>query len=175
MRSPFRRAHTCLVLMLTIFHLPLCAAAWADSAPPESATLAANQEGTEAIPAEILAAPAIEALDRLIFRYENVHFNMNSSVLLPGGKRALNRKIAWLTAHPDATVIVEGHCDARGSEAYNVALGERRAQAVRTYLIEQGIAPNRIQVISWGKARPEVAGSGENVWSRNRRAEFLPR
>ena len=79
------------------------------------------------------------------------------------------------TAHPDATVIVEGHCDARGSEAYNVALGERRAQAVRTYLIEQGIAPNRIQVISWGKARPEVAGSGEDAWSHNRRAEFLPR
>ena len=72
-------------------------------------------------------------------------------------------------------MIVEGHCDERGSTAYNMDLGNRRAEAVRVYLIEQGIAPHRIQIVSWGKERPDAAGSGERAWSLNRRAEFLLR
>ena len=175
MRSPIRIVPVLLLLMLSPLSLFPCAAALAGSTPPETATLAAHPADTEAIPAEILTASAIDTLDRLIFRYENVHFNLDSSVLLPGGKRALNRKAAWLAAHPATTVIVEGHCDERGSAAYNVTLGERRAQAVRAYLIEQGIAPQRIQVVSWGKERPDAEGSGERAWSMNRRAEFIPR
>jgi peptidoglycan-associated lipoprotein len=174
MKNAFRQAPAFLLLTLTLC-LALDTPGWAGSAPPGSATLAAAPTGTEAIPAERLTGSAVEALERLIFRFENVHFNLDSSVLLPAGKRALNRKIAWLAAHPRATVIVEGHCDARGSSAYNLRLGTRRAETVRAYLVEQGIAPRRIQVVSWGKERPEASGSGESAWSRNRRAEFLPR
>jgi len=174
MTSFFRPAPMLLLLTL-IGCLAPCAAAWAGSAPPGSATLAAAPTGTEAIPAEHLTGSAVEALEMLLFRFENVHFNLDSSVLLPAGKRALNRKVAWLASHPEATVIVEGHCDARGSSAYNLRLGRRRAETVRAYLVEQGIAPRRIQVVSWGKERPEASGSGESAWSRNRRADFLPR
>jgi len=172
MRSIFRPGPVFLLLILTMGLAP-GTVTWAGSTPP--ASLAANQADTEAVPAERLTGSAIDALERLIFRYENVHFNLDSSVLLPGGKRALDRKVAWLASHPGATVIVEGHCDARGSTEYNMALGKHRAEAVRVYLIEQGIAPQRIQVVSWGKERPDAAGSGERAWSQNRRAEFLPR
>jgi len=174
MKSPFRPAPAFLLLTL-ILCLALCTATWAGSTPPGSATLAAAPKGTEAIPAQRLTGSAVEALERLIFRYENVHFSLDSSVLLPAGKRALNRKIVWLASHPQATVIVEGHCDARGSSEYNMRLGRRRAETVHAYLVEQGIAPRRIQMVSWGKERPEAVGRGESAWSRNRRAEFLPR
>lgn len=174
MRSRFRPAPVFLLLILTM-GLPLCSETWADNTPPAPAALAVNQPDTEAVPAERLTDSAIDALERLIFRYENVHFNLDSSVLLPGGKRALNRKAAWLASHPQATVIVEGHCDERGSTDYNMTLGKNRAEAVRVYLIEQGIAPHRIQIVSWGKERPDAEGSGERAWSMNRRAEFIPR
>ena len=174
MKTSLRPAPVFLLLTLVLC-LALCISAWAGSAPPESATLAAAQAGQEPIPAEHRTASAVATLERLIFRYENVHFNVDSSVLLPGGKRALNRKVAWLASHPGTTVIVEGHCDARGGSAYNMRLGQRRAEAVRAYLVEQGIASQRIQVVSWGKERPDAAGIGESAWSRNRRAEFLPR
>lgn len=130
--------------------------------------------GTEAIPAEILSDTAIDTLDRLVFRYETVHFNLDSSVLLERDKRALDRKVRWLRAHPEAAVLVEGHCDAHGTSEYNMSLGERRAAAARDYLVEQGIAPDRIQLVSWGKERPYVTGSGEPACTRNRRAEFIP-
>ena len=174
MRNLLRPAPVFLLLILSMGLAP-CTVTWAGSRPPAPASLAADQAGSETVPAERLSGSAIDAPDRLIFRYENVHFNLDSSVLLPGGKRALNRKVAWLASHPQATVIVEGHCDARGSTAYNMDLGNRRAEAVRVYLIEQGIAPHRVQTVSWGKERPEAAGSGEGAWSLNRRAEFLPR
>lgn len=169
MKRSFKFALT-LVLPLLIFCLCAPAAALADNTPPESATLAATQP----VPDAILSGPAVDALERLVFRYENVHFNLNSSVLLPAGKRALDRKIDWLAAHPETTVIVEGHCDPRGSSEYNMALGTRRAEAARAYLTEQGVAPERIQVVSWGEERPDYPGTGEHVWALNRRAEVVP-
>ena len=95
-------------------------------------------------------------------------------MLLERDKRALDRKVRWLRAHPEATVLVEGHCDAHGTSEYNMSLGERRAAAARDYLVEQGIAPDRIQLVSWGKERPYVTVSGEPACTRNRRAEFIP-
>ena len=174
MRRPYLPA---LVFLLLVSSLSLFRpeTIWAGSTPPGSSPTAGRLSGTEAIPPEILASTAIDTLERMIFRYETVHFNVDSSVLLPAGQRALDRKVAWLMAHPGATVIVEGHCDERGTPAYNMALGQRRAAAVRAYLIARGIDSHRIQVVSWGKTRPYLPGNGENAWSRNRRAEFLPR
>jgi peptidoglycan-associated lipoprotein len=164
-----------LLFPVLILFLLTPAVASAGSVPPGSAPQVAEEAGTEAVPAAILADTAVDTLNRLIFRYEAVHFNLDSSVLLPAGQRALNRKVRWLQAHPEATVIVEGHCDDRGPSEYNMALGARRAEAARAYLIQQGIAPTRIQIVSWGKERPDAAGQDERAWSRNRRAEFLPR
>jgi peptidoglycan-associated lipoprotein len=134
-----------------------------------------DQSVTEVIPEDVFIDTGFHFLNRLVFRYEMVHFNVDSSVLLPAGQRALYRKVRWLQEHPDTTVVVEGHCDARGTSEYNMELGARRAASVRAFLIEQGIAPHRVQVVSWGKERPYVSGNGEQVWFHNRRAEFLPR
>jgi outer membrane protein OmpA-like peptidoglycan-associated protein len=167
-------ASALLLLVLTL-GLTAPAPASAGSAPPSLTALIDDAPYTEAIPEDIFADPGFSYLNRFVFRYEMVHFNVDSSVLLPGGKRALHRKIRWLQEHPEATVVVEGHCDARGTAAYNKQLGARRAEATRAFLIEQGIAPRRIQVVSLGKERPDVPGSGARIWFYNRRAEFLPR
>jgi peptidoglycan-associated lipoprotein len=82
----------------------------------------------------------------------------------------LRQQAAWLERNPTADVVVEGHADERGTREYNLALGARRAEAVRSYLIGLGIDPARIDTISYGEERPAVAGSNEEAWARNRRA-----
>ena len=166
----------CSLLPLVLaFCLSVPAPITAGAAPPNLTTMIDDQSASEAIPEDVFIDTGFHFLNRLVFRYEMVHFNVDSSVLLPAGQRALYRKVRWLQEHPDTAVMVEGHCDARGTSEYNMELGARRAEAVRAFLIGQGIAPHRVQVVSWGKERPDVSGSGEQVWFHNRRAEFLPR
>lgn len=173
MKRTFSLAFTLLLLALSLC-LSTSGPASAGSAPPTLTAMIKDKPDTEVIPEEFFTDPDFSYLNRFIFRYEMVHFNVDSSLLLPGGKRALLRKVHWLQEHPDAAVVVEGHCDARGTSAYNIKLGAHRAEAARTFLIEQGIAPHRIQVVSLGKARPDVPGWGASIWFYNRRAEFLP-
>ena len=82
----------------------------------------------------------------------------------------LNTQVKWLKDHKKVNVIVQGYCDERGTREYNLALGERRANAVKQYLVSQGIAADRISVISYGKERPAVLGNNEAAWAQNRRA-----
>ena len=82
----------------------------------------------------------------------------------------LNEQITWLQNNPSAMIVVEGHCDERGTREYNLALGEKRANAVKDYMIAQGIDAARIRTISYGKERPDVFGSTEDAWAKNRRA-----
>ncbi len=83
---------------------------------------------------------------------------------------ALQTQAQYLSQYPGVSVTVEGHADERGTREYNLALGERRANAAKNYLVSLGIAANRIRTVSYGKERPEALGSNENAWSRNRRA-----
>jgi peptidoglycan-associated lipoprotein len=80
----------------------------------------------------------------------------------------------WLRAHPGSTVLIEGHCDERGTREYNLGLGARRATSVKNMLVSLGIASNRVRTISYGKERPAVAGSTEDAWSQNRRGVAVP-
>lgn len=82
----------------------------------------------------------------------------------------LRSQAAWLTKYPNVRVTIEGHCDERGTRDYNLALGERRANAARNYLASLGVNPSRISTVSYGKERPEALGSDEASWARNRRA-----
>ncbi len=82
----------------------------------------------------------------------------------------LTRQAAWLAKYPNVTVTIEGHCDERGSREYNLALGDKRANAAKNYLISQGVAASRLSVISYGKEKPLAAGSDEASWAQNRRA-----
>jgi len=100
---------------------------------------------------------------------DRVFFDFDKSVIKPEGRTTLQRQAEWLKKYPNVTVTIEGHCDERGTREYNLALGERRATAVRNALVALGIQPNRVKTISYGKERPAVLGSNEAAWAQNRR------
>ena len=110
------------------------------------------------------------ASDKLIAVGDRVLFNYDSAKLDSSAKILLDSQSRFLRANTDLNFIVEGHCDERGTREYNLALGEQRATAVRDYLVIQGIDPDRIKVISYGKEKPAVVGSNGMAWSKNRRA-----
>ena len=100
---------------------------------------------------------------------DRIFFDYDSYEIRPDAQNTLQQQAAWLQQYGQYTVTVEGHCDERGTREYNLALGERRANSVRNYLVALGIDGNRIQTISYGKERPEVPGSDESAWAQNRR------
>lgn len=103
-----------------------------------------------------------------------VYFDFDRSDLRPEARETLNRKAQILRDYPDIRVRIEGHCDERGTVEYNLALGERRAESARQYLIDLGIDPDRLTTVSYGEERPAVEGRNEAAWALNRRAEFVP-
>ena len=99
-----------------------------------------------------------------------VYFAFNSSALSDEAKEYLTEQATWLNNNPRALIVVEGRCDERGTREYNLALGERRANAAASYLIAKGIAKNRIKTISYGAEKPVVSGSTEEAYAKNRNA-----
>ena len=97
-------------------------------------------------------------------------FTVNSSTIDEDARAVLDRQAEWLEKYRDVKVIIEGHCDERGTREFNLALGAKRANSVRDYFISAGINPKRIATISYGKERPVVEGNGPEVWRQNRRA-----
>jgi peptidoglycan-associated lipoprotein len=103
----------------------------------------------------------------------HIYFDFDSYEIRPVDTKALTRSVQWLKAHPDALLLIEGHADERGTNEYNVALGERRAAASMHYLVSHGIAATRITVVSYGEERSLCREKAERCWSKNRRAHFL--
>ena len=101
---------------------------------------------------------------------DRVFFATNESILTTRSRDTLRKQAAWLRKNPDINVVLEGHADERGTREYNLALGERRANAAKDYLMTYGISSNRISVISYGKERPVDSGSNPLSWSKNRRS-----
>jgi peptidoglycan-associated lipoprotein len=101
---------------------------------------------------------------------DRVFFAFDRSDITPEAQEILARQADWLRRYPNVTVTIEGHCDERGTREYNLALGERRAQAVKNVLVASGIPASRIATISYGKERPAVVGSSEEAYAQNRRA-----
>lgn len=104
---------------------------------------------------------------------EPVYFDYDSAQIRPDQREKVNAVIDTMQANPASRLVIEGHCDERGSREYNLALGERRAQAVREYMLAQGVANDRIQTRSFGEESPAVEGHDENAFRYNRRAEML--
>ncbi len=100
---------------------------------------------------------------------DRVFFDFNSATLTQEGQDTLKKQADWLKQYSDKRVTVEGHCDERGTREYNLALGERRAAAVKSYLASLGVDASRVNSISYGKEHPEYLGSNEAAWSKNRR------
>lgn len=103
-----------------------------------------------------------------------LYFETDRFDLTADSRSLLDRKIDLLRRYPRLSVQIEGHADERGPDEYNLALGNRRAAVVKRYLVDRGVADERVGIVSYGEERPAVAGSGEEAWSRNRRAEFRP-
>ena len=119
----------------------------------------------------------LEKRQRLIdemqqFMNEKIYFDFDKYELKPEAKRILRKKAEWLKRHPEFFLRIEGHCDERGTNEYNMALGEKRAQAAKKYLISLGIYEKRIRTISFGEERPVDPRHNEEAWAKNRRDEF---
>ena len=123
--------------------------------------------------AEAMRMAEMSQMASAAFVNEDVHFAFDSSLLNVDAERILEQKAAWLQDNADASVQIEGHCDERGTSAYNLALGERRANAVEEYLTVLGVDPSRLSTISYGEEQPLDPGHDEAAWSRNRRAHFV--
>ncbi len=101
---------------------------------------------------------------------DTVNFDYDSAELTVSARSTLNRQSAFLSVNPGLMIVIEGHADERGTREYNLALGDRRATAVRDYLVAKGIDPARVRTVSYGKERPTASGSDEGAWAKNRRA-----
>jgi peptidoglycan-associated lipoprotein len=104
---------------------------------------------------------------------EDIYFDFDKSTLTPAAQDNLLRKGEWLRENPDATVTIEGHCDERGTNEYNLALGDRRAESAKAFLIDLGIDPARLATISYGEERPVDPRHNEEAWAKNRRDHFV--
>lgn len=113
----------------------------------------------------------VEPSDPLIF--SDIQFDYNSSVIRQDARPQLEKIAEWLQGRRNTALMVEGHCDERGSKEYNLALGEQRALAVRKYLVGIGVNADRVYTVSYGEEKPISSGRGEDNWARNRRAHFL--
>ncbi|OGK85907.1 MAG: peptidoglycan-associated lipoprotein [Candidatus Rokubacteria bacterium RBG_16_73_20] len=102
-----------------------------------------------------------------------VYFDFDKYDIRPADAEILRANAEWLKARPEMGVLIQGHADERGTEEYNLALGERRARSARNFLVSQGVAADRIAILSFGEERPVCTEKTEACWSRNRRADFL--
>jgi peptidoglycan-associated lipoprotein len=114
-----------------------------------------------------------KAAARNMFLNEDIFFEFDSAVLLAEAQAILKTKAEWLTNNPDVTATIEGHCDERGTNEYNLALGDRRASSAKTFLMDLGISGSRLSCISYGEERPVDPGHNEEAWSKNRRGHFI--
>lgn len=155
------------ILIIALIGLTACT-----TKPPASANVA--QAPTVARPRT--PSPVISSIipgsaqDFKVNVGDTVHFALNKYNIESGDQQTLGKQATWLERYPGVRVIIEGHCDERGTREYNLALGARRANSVKEYLVSQGVASGRIETISYGKERPVCTQSDESCWSHNRRA-----
>ncbi len=114
-------------------------------------------------PSEFAPSPNLKA----------IYFDFDKYDIRPNDAKTLDGDAAWLKANANNLVLIEGHCDERGTNEYNLALGEKRAKAAMNYLVAQGVQASRITIISYGKERPVCTEKNEACWSKNRRDNFL--
>jgi peptidoglycan-associated lipoprotein len=119
--------------------------------------------GARPIPKDFVEVPDLQ----------DVHFDFDRYDIRPADAKTLDANASWLKSNSSMLVLIEGHCDERGTNEYNLALGERRAKAAMNYLVSQGVQASRITIISYGEERPGCMEKSEACWAKNRRAHFL--
>ena len=172
-----------LVLALFLVGCPKRPATTAASAPPPTGSPSPSSAAPSTTPgamAPATAAPATAAPNTPPAPSEfsenanlkDVFFDFDKYDIRPGDAKILDANATWLKSN-DNLVLIEGHCDERGTNEYNLALGERRAKSTMNYLVAQGVQASRITIISYGKERPTCTEHSEDCWAKNRRAHFL--
>ena len=152
-----------LLLVVTGFFLASCAATNTKQGGDVDAASSSTSSGSDS------SITAGTQEDLIVNVGDRVFFEFDSSELTVDAQATLDAQAAWLMQYSDTNITIEGHADERGTREYNLALGDKRAFAVYSYLAQAGIDTNRMEYISWGKERPEVVGSDETAYSQNRR------
>ena len=140
-----------------------------DSASGSSSSSATAAGSTSSSASSSTTATQMSDAEKLAQVGNTVYFGFDSSELAGEAQATLDRQAAFLNVNPTMVVIIEGHADERGTREYNLALGDRRAVAVRDYLLAKGLNAARVRTVSYGKERPAVSGSNEEAWAKNRR------
>ena len=133
--------------------------------------MAKEEPKAEPAPAPAPAPVAYKAPG--VVMQEDIYFDFDKATLTPSAQDNLLRKAEWLRENSDVTVTIEGHCDARGTNEYNLALGDRRAESAKAFLVDLGIAASRVTTISYGEERPVCTQQDEECWAKNRRDNFV--
>ena len=172
MRSKF------ITFIAAAFFLTACGTSVEDSgagAGSGTATTTATQPSPSTAPAiATIPGPAPGSQEHLVVNVgDRVFFGFDKSDLKPAGRATAEALATWMNNFPAVTITIEGHADERGTREYNLALGERRANAVYDYLLALGVQANRLRTLSYGKERPAVLGSTEEAWAQNRRGVFI--
>lgn len=162
------------VLLALAVTVPLASGCGARSksekAPSSDISRKDSMHGSESGSVPASASETVKAYDLF-----DIHFDFDRANLRPGDREILVNHGKWLSSNSATRVLIEGHCDERGTVEYNLALGERRARSARDFLVEYGISRDRLDVISYGKERPLDFRHNEEAWALNRRAQFVKR
>ncbi len=159
-------------LVVAAFVLAACSSTGDDSANTGSTGASSSGGGDQTATAPTGPKPGTQ-LDLEVNVGDRVFFDFDKSNLSPESRTAIERWAAWLKTYPANKVVIQGNTDERGTREYNLALGERRADSARDYLVSLGIDTNRVKIVSFGKERPAVVGSNERAWAQNRRAVIV--
>lgn len=172
-----RKAHLLFGLLILSLVLPLTACHHKKAPEPIEPTTQAPTTPTEAPPTETKiteeGGPKEVSIDEISRMLQPVFFDFDSSDIRDDQVPAMQNNANVLKQNPSVSILIEGHCDERGTTEYNLALGDRRAKAAKDYIVGLGIAEDRISTISYGENRPFADGHDEDAWHLNRRAQFI--
>lgn len=159
-----------VALAATLAITGACAKKAPEQLPPPPVSAEAPPEPVTEAPVGQTVVPGSRADFMQNVTGDRVFFELDSHTLDDRARAVLDSQAVWLQRNPNVSVTIEGHADERGTREYNLALGDRRANAAKNYLAAKGIAASRMTTVSWGKERPEALGSDEAAWAQNRRA-----
>jgi|TARA_B100000242_G_scaffold293402_1_gene271400 peptidoglycan-associated lipoprotein len=161
-----------LVSAFLVLFVAACATKPKDAADSSGSGSSSSDSSVEGTISETAGSGIVKGSqeDLIVNVGDRVFFGYDSSDLDSDALELLQDQVAWLKQNSNVSVTIEGHCDERGTREYNLALGEKRAQAVKNYLIGLGISPDRVSTVSYGKERPAVVGSNDGAWAQNRRS-----
>lgn len=160
-------------MMVRLISAVAAAALLAACASDSSDDMGSDDMGSRQPAAAAPSAPSGPAMESAEYFNQvvgnSIYFGFDEYSLNGAAQATLRGQASWLSQNPSRSIVVEGHCDERGTREYNLGLGERRANAVKDYLVSLGVAPSRVRTISYGKERPVCVASNEDCWNRNRR------